>query len=170
MFIRFSLYRVHSLCQIFRDSGKLGTGLSLPRSSVASLLSRKQNVSASLEATPRRKGQTALPLTRPPYGGINANHSSTAPGSDGARPPSPTVAMTGVPSANSGHCFAISDAVAALWEPATQDRTCSHSSRCYSANSGCPDSTSPHVWPRTRPLLGKGSGVATCPSTRDAQH
>ena len=27
-------------------------------------------ISASLEATPRRKGQTALPLTRPSYGGI----------------------------------------------------------------------------------------------------
>ena len=70
MFIRFSFYRVHSLCQIFKDSGKLGAGLSLPRSRVASLPLRKQNISASLEATPRRKGQTTLPLAHPPYGGI----------------------------------------------------------------------------------------------------
>jgi len=35
------------------------------------------------------------------------------------------VAVTEVPSANSGHCSAISDAVATLWEPATQCRTCS---------------------------------------------
>jgi hypothetical protein len=40
----------------------------------------------------------------------------------------------------------------------------------YSANSGRPDSTSSHVWPRTTLLLGKGSGDATCPSERDAQH
>ena len=40
----------------------------------------------------------------------------------------------------------------------------------YSANSGRPDSTSSHVWPRTTLLLGKGSGDATCPSRRDAQH
>ena len=45
---------------------------------------------------------------------INDNHSSTAPGSDGVRPPFPTVAVTGVSSANSGHCSAIPDAVATL--------------------------------------------------------
>jgi hypothetical protein len=55
-------------------------------------------------AAPRQKGQMALPLTCPPYGGINANHSSTAPGSGDVRPPFPTVAVTRVPSANSGHC------------------------------------------------------------------
>jgi len=77
------------------------------------------------KATPRQKGQTALPLTRPPWGGINANHFSTAPGSDSARPPSPTVALTGVLSANSGHCTTIPDAVTTLWEPATQCKTCS---------------------------------------------
>src|SRR6185503_8591940 len=82
-------------------------------------------ISASLEATPRRKGQTTLPLTRPPYGGINVNHSSTAPGSDSVRPPFPTVAGTGVSSANSGHCSAIPDAVTTLWEPAMQCKTCS---------------------------------------------
>ena len=41
-----------------------------PRSRVASLPSREKIDSASLEATPRQKGQAALPLTRPPYGGI----------------------------------------------------------------------------------------------------
>ena len=61
-----------------------------------------------------QKGQTVLPLTRLPRGGFNANHFSTAPGSDGARPPSPIVAMTGVLSANSGHCATIPNAVAAL--------------------------------------------------------
>ena len=40
-------------------------------------------------------------------------------------PPFPTVAVTGVLSTNSGHCFAIPDAVAALWELATRDETCS---------------------------------------------
>jgi len=77
------------------------------------------------KATPRQKGQTVLPLTRPSWGGINANHFSTAPGSDGARPPSPTVAVTGVLSANSGHCSTIPDAVTTLWEPAAQCKTCS---------------------------------------------
>jgi len=41
-----------------------------PRSRVADLPSSKQLISASLEATPRHKGQTALPLTRPSYRGI----------------------------------------------------------------------------------------------------
>jgi len=41
-----------------------------PRSRVASLPSGVRIISASLEATPRRKGQTALPLPRPPHGGI----------------------------------------------------------------------------------------------------
>jgi len=95
------------------------------RSRAASPPSRERIVSASFEATLRGMGQTALPLTRPPYGGINANHSSTTPGSDGVRPPFPTVAVTGVTSDNSGHCSAIPDAVATLWEPATQYKTCS---------------------------------------------
>ena len=96
-----------------------------PRSRVASLPSRERIDSASLEATPRQEGQTTLPLTRPLYKGINANHSSTAPGSDGVRPPCPTVAVTGVSSANSGHCSAIPNVVTTLWEPATQCKTCS---------------------------------------------
>ena len=50
---------------------------------------------------------------------LNTNHSSTTPRSDGVRPPFPTVAVTGVPSANSGHCSTIPGAVATLWEPTT---------------------------------------------------
>ena len=41
-----------------------------PRSRVANLPSSGQLISASLEATRRHKGQTALPLTRPSYRGI----------------------------------------------------------------------------------------------------
>ena len=41
-----------------------------PRSRGASLPSREQIDSTSLEATPRQEGQTTFPRTRPPYGGI----------------------------------------------------------------------------------------------------
>ena len=43
-----------------------------PRSRVVNLHSSRHLISASLEATPRHKGQTALPLTRPSYGGIKS--------------------------------------------------------------------------------------------------
>src|SRR6185503_4485905 len=144
-------------------------------------------ISASLEGSEPtlEQGESSPPRSRPPFDvrdkrpfhsparrteALNANHSSTAPRTDGVRPPFPTVAVTGVPSANSGHCSAIPDAVAALWNLRRRTRRTRHSSHYYSANSGCPDSTSPRVWPRTRPLLEKGSGVATCPPKRDAQH
>ena len=39
--------------------------------------------------------------------------------SDDVRPPCRTAAVTGVPSANSGHCSAIPSTVATLWEPTT---------------------------------------------------
>ena len=39
--------------------------------------------------------------------------------SDDVRPPCRTAAVTGVPSANSGHCSAIPSTIATLWEPAT---------------------------------------------------
>ena len=94
-----------------------------PRSRVASLPSGKRIISASLEATPRRKGQTTTTPARRTET-LNANHSSTAPGSDGVRPPFPIVAVTGVLSANPGPCSAIPDAVTTLWEPATQYKTC----------------------------------------------
>ena len=113
-----------------------------PRSRVASLPSGRRIVSASLEGSEPtlERGESSLSRSRPPLDekdkrpfcsparrteALNANHSSTAPRSDGVRPPFPTVAVTGVPSANSGHCSAIPDAVAVLWEPATRDETCS---------------------------------------------
>ena len=113
-----------------------------PRSRVASLPSGRRIVSASLEGSEPtlERGESSPSRSRPPLDekdkrpfrsparrteALNANHSSTAPGSDGVRPPFPTVAVTGVPSANSGHCSAIRDAVATLWEPATRYETCS---------------------------------------------
>ena len=150
-----------------------------------SLPSSGQNISASLEGSKPtlEQGESSPPRSRPPVNvkdkwlfrsparrteALNANHPSTAR-TDGVRPPFSTVAVTGVPSANSGHCSAIPDAVAALWNLRRATRRARHCSRRCSANSGCPDSTSPHVWPRAHPLLGKGSGVATCPPKRDAR-
>ena len=54
--------------------------------------------------------------------------------------------------------------------PTTRDAACLTLLPYYSTNSGRPDSTSSHVWSRTRLLLRKGSGDATYPSKRDAQH
>ena len=78
--------------------------------------------------------------------------------------------VTEVPSANSGHCSAIPGAVAILWDLRRGTERARHCSPHYSANFGRPDPTSSHVWPRTTLLLGKGSGDATCPSRRNAQH
>ena len=75
--------------------------------------------------------------------------------SNDVRPPCRTAAVTGVPSANSGHCSAIPDAVAALWDLRRGTRHARHSSRYYSANSCCLDSTSPHQQPRTVPCSGR---------------
>ena len=75
-------------------------------------------VSASLETTPRQKGQTTIRSPSRRTEALNANHSSATPRSDGVRPPLRTVAATRVLSANSGHCTAIPSAVAPLWEPA----------------------------------------------------
>ena len=101
-----------------------------PRSMVASLPSRRQIVSASLkgsEPTPER-GESSPSRSRPPLDeknkrpfrsparlteALNVNH-STAPKTDGVRAPFPTVAVTGVVSANGGHCSAIPDAVVTL--------------------------------------------------------
>ena len=112
-----------------------------------------------------RAGNSSPPRSRPPLGvrdkrprrstarrteALNANHSSTVLRTDGVSPPFPTVVVTGVPSANSGHCSAIPDAVAALWNLRRGTRQARHCSHYYSANSSCPDSTSPHVRPRGR--------------------
>jgi len=78
------------------------------------------------------------------------------------------MAVTGVPSANSGHCSVIPGAVATLWDLRRGMERARHCSPHYSANSGRPDSTSSHVWPRAHLLLGRRSGVATSPSERDA--
>ena len=113
-----------------------------PRSRVASLPSGRRIISASLKGSEPtlEQGESSPSRSRPPLDekdkrpfrsparrteALNANHSSTAPRSDGVRLPFPTVAVTGVPSANSGHCSAIPDAVATLWEPATRYKTCS---------------------------------------------
>jgi hypothetical protein len=81
-------------------------------------------VSASLEGSEPtlERDETSLPRSGPPLDirdkrhfrspahhteALNVNHSSTAPRTDGVRLPFPTVAVTGVPSANSGHCSAI---------------------------------------------------------------
>jgi hypothetical protein len=58
----------------------------------------------------------------------------------------------------------------ALWDLRRGTQRARHYSPHYSTNSGRPDSTSSHVWPRTHLLLRKGSGDAACPSKRDAQH
>ena len=88
-------------------------------------------VFASLEGSEPtlEQGESSPPRSRPPVdvkdkwpfrsparrtGALNANHSSTMPRTDGVKTPFPTVAMTGVPSANSGHCSAIPDDVATL--------------------------------------------------------
>jgi len=154
---------------------------------ISSRPSTAPRVSASLEGSEPtlEQGESSPPRSRPPLDvkdkrpfrsparrteALKANHSSPTPRTDTIRPPFPTVAVTGVPSANSGHFSAIPDAVAALWEPATRDETCSAQFLllfCQLRLSGLHLTT---CWPQTRPLLGKGSGVATCPSRRDAQH
>jgi hypothetical protein len=67
-----------------------------PRSRVASLPSGKQIDSASLEATPRRKGQTAIRSPARHTKALNGHNSAVAPGLDGVRTPLCIVAVTGV--------------------------------------------------------------------------
>ena len=93
--------------------------------------STASHVSASLEGSEPtlERGESSPPRSRPPLGGkderpfrsparrtgtLNSNHSITALGSDGVRPPFPIVDETPVSSANSCHCSAIPDAVATL--------------------------------------------------------
>ena len=145
-------------------------GTSPPRSRVANLPSSGRHISASLEATPRRKGQTALQLTRQSYEGIKCQpllHSAQDRRRQAAIPHSGCDRSP------------IRQLRSLLRHPGRCDSTVGTRDAgrdvlgtapdYYSANSGCPDSTSPHQRPRTRPLLGKGSGVATCPPRRDAQ-
>src|SRR6185437_15074421 len=73
-----------------------------------------------------RAGDSSPPRSRPPLGvrdkrprrstarrmeALNATHSSTVLRTGDDKPPFPTVAVTGVPSVNSGHCSAIPDAL-----------------------------------------------------------
>ena len=102
---------------------------SSPRSRVANLPSSGEDISASLEGgePTLEQDKSSPPRSRPPLDeedkrpfrsparcaeALNANHSSTALRTDGVRPPFPTVAVTEVPSTDSGHCSAIR----ALWQ------------------------------------------------------
>jgi len=123
-----------------------------------------------LEATPRRKGQTALPLNHPSYGGIECQplpHSAqdrrrqaTIPHSGCDRSPirqlRPLLCHPGLCGSTVGL--------------ATRDEMRLALLPYYSAIYGRSDSTSSHEWTRTHLLVGKGSGDATCSSRRDAQH
>src|SRR6185437_8970841 len=70
-------------------------------------------ISALLEATPRRKGQTAPPPNRLPYEGIKSQPLHHGSKDGRCQAATPTVDVIGVPSADSGHLSAIPDAVAA---------------------------------------------------------
>ena len=82
---------------------------------------------------------------------LNANHSSTVPGSDDVRPPLPTVVVTGVPSANSGHYSPV------LWRHCgnlrRSARRARHCSSYYAANS-------PYLF-RTFPSAEPPNGMGT---------
>ena len=141
------------------------------RSRVANLPSSRQNISASLEATLRRKGQTALPLTRPSYGGIKCQpllhnaqdrrRQTAIPHSSCDRSPVRQLrSLLRHPRRcgnTVGTCDAVRDVlgiahVTILPTPAVR--------------------TPPHHTngPGPVPCSGRGSGVATCPPRRDAQH
>ena len=109
------------------------------RSRVAHLLSSGQNISASLEAISRHKGQTALPLTRLSYEGIKGQPLRHGTQDKRRQAAIPTVDVTGVPSTDSGHRSAIPDAVAALWDLRRGTRQARHCSRYFSAYTDHPD-------------------------------
>jgi len=142
----------------------------LPRSRAANLPSSGQTISASLEATPRHKGQMALPLTRPSYGGFKCQpllHNAqdrrcqTAISHDGCDR-SPIRQLRSL-LRHPGRC---GDTMG----PATRDGVCPALLPALFCQ----------LWPtglyliiRMAPdhlLLGRGSGVATSPSERDAHH
>ena len=90
---------------------------------------------------------------------LNANHSSTAPGSDDVRPPLPIVVVTEVPSTNSDHCSP------ALWRHCgnlrCSARRARHCSSYYAANSPCLFCTFPSADPPNSMsmTLGSDSGL-----------
>ena len=156
-----------------RDDLRLARGL-------PSRPSTTPRISASLEAIPRRKGQTALPLTRPSYEGIKGQPLLHGSQDRRRRAAIPTVDVTGVSSADFSHRSAISDAVAVLWDLRRGIRQARHCSRYYSADTDQPDpppagegvrrrhvsfregrSARTNGVPRTSPF--KESGTSACP-------
>ena len=134
------------------------------------------HVSASLEGSEPtlEQGESSPSRSRPPLDvkdkqpfcsparrteALNANHSFTAPSTDGVRPPFPTVAVTGVPSANSGHCSAIPGAVAALWVLRRGTQRARHCSRTILPTPAV--RTLPHHTHGPRPTSSLGRGTAT---------
>ena len=98
----------------------------------------------------RDKQPCSLPARRTEA--LSANHSSTVLRTDGVRPAFPTMGVTGVPSANSGHCSAIPNTVAALWNLRRgQDRL-----------STAPITIPPTPVDRTPPRHTYGPGPASC--------
>ena len=104
-----------------------GTGTSLPLEAPSPTRIKCEWLRRALlpldKATPRQKGQTALPLTRPPYEGIKCQpllHSAQIRRCQAATPHSgsdrsPIRQLQSL----------LPGAVAALWEPAMQCKTCS---------------------------------------------
>ena len=141
-----------------------------PRSRVANLPSSRQLISASLEATHRRKGQTALPLTCPSYGGIECQPLLRS-AQDRRR--QAAISHSGCdwsPIRQLQSLLRHPGRYGGTVEPETRDEMCSGTAPVTILPTPAVR-TPPHprVWPRARLLLGRGSGVATSPSKRDAQ-
>ena len=77
--------------------------------------------------------------------------------SGGVRPPRRTAAVTGIPSANSGHCSAIPGTVAPLWEPAAPctRRAPHYSHRCAAYF---------YTFPTVEPTIGTSAILERGPS------
>jgi len=97
-------------------------------------------ISASLEATPQHQGQTTPPPNRSPYEGIKSQPLRHGSKDRRRQAATPTVDVTGVPSADSGHHSAIPDAVAAPWDLRRGTRQARHCSHYCSADTDHPDS------------------------------
>src|SRR6185312_9853849 len=87
----------------------------------------------------RHKGQMAPLPSRSPYDGIKGQPLRHGTRDRRRRAAIPTVDVTRVPSADSGHRSAIPDAVAALWDLRQGTRQACHCSRYYSAYTDRPD-------------------------------
>ena len=82
--------------------------------------------------------------------------------SDGVRTLCRTAAVTGVPSANSGHCSAIPGTVATLWEPATP---------CADVPSTAPATVlpTPRTSSATEPSIGMGATLERGPDLEQSK-